>query len=82
MVGGKKEEAAQALNDYIASNPGEEWVKEAQGVLEQLDSLAAQGARMQEARNARSNSSHRPGMAKPPSRRGVKPQFPSRPRRP
>ncbi|MBI3861078.1 MAG: hypothetical protein HY290_04200 [Planctomycetia bacterium] len=75
---GKTEEAARALNDYIATSPGEERVKEAQSVLKELDTLAAEGARM---KDSRGNSARQPGMTKPKSRPGAKPQAQSPPKR-
>lgn len=70
---GKKEEAAQALQDYLATNPGEDRIKEAQSVLEELDALAAQGARMKEARGARGKSPNRSRLTNPRFRQRAKP---------
>lgn len=71
---GKKEEAAQALNDYIASNPGAEQAKEAQDVLKELDKLAAEGVQAKDSRDPRGSPAKQPGKTPSKSRPGMKPQ--------
>jgi hypothetical protein len=70
-MAGKKEEAAQALQDYIATNPGDDNVAQAKGVLQELDTLAPEGEPVREARGARGNSPKNPG--KPRTRPRAKP---------
>jgi hypothetical protein len=52
-MAGNKEEAARLLKDYIATDPGQERVAEAERKLKQLDSLTTQGARLDEFIEAR-----------------------------
>lgn len=70
---GKKEEAAKMLNDFIATNPGEDSVKRARTALDEVDALAAKGAETKAGRDARGKSSKRPGVSNPKSSAGGKP---------
>jgi hypothetical protein len=75
---GKKEEAAKALEDYIATNPGDDNVAQARNVLGELDALAAQGPPQ---RDARGNSAKKSGMTNPKTRPGAKTKVPTPPDR-
>jgi hypothetical protein len=84
---GKTEEAAQMLNDYIATDPGENWVADARYLLKELDKIAAEGAQEKKGRKFREGllnsgkSPRKPGMTNPKSRPGSKPQTASPPNR-
>lgn len=70
IMNGQRDEAEQRLNDYIATSPGEKWEAEARDILDKMDWLEEQGARLKKAREARKSAPEspvgRPKIGTPP----------------